>query len=202
MEITNKLIKTYGADVPIFLDEIKITMTGYSTPYIFRCIKEALTQNELIRFDESVYYIPTKTVFGKSSLNVYSVIEKKYIRDGKKAFGFYSGWTFLNAIGGTRQVPNIIEIVTNRETMKVRKTILGKQKLILRKPKCEITNDNEKVLQVLELANQFDFDEDSNKALLDYVKVNRITIKDLLMYAKYYPAKAIKNMRTILYELA
>jgi hypothetical protein len=116
--------------------------------------------------------------------------------------GFYSGWTLLNAIGGTRQVPNVLEVVTNRETMKVRETTLGRQRLILRKPKCEITNDNEKALQILELANQFEFDEDGTAAVVDYAKSNSVTAKDLLKYAEYYPARTIKNMREVLYELA
>jgi hypothetical protein len=40
MEIVKRLKKSYGADTPIFLDEIKAAMSEYSTPYIFRCIKE------------------------------------------------------------------------------------------------------------------------------------------------------------------
>lgn len=202
MEVVNRLKKTYGVDVPIFIDEIKAVMSEYSTPYIFRCIKDAVAKGEIIRYDESIYYVPTETLFGKSALNPYVVIEKKYMRDGEKISGFFSGWTLLNLIGGTRQVPNVLEIVTNRETMKVRETTLGKQKLILRKPKCEITGDNEKTLQILELANQFELDEDENEAVIDYAKTNSVTIKDLLKYAEFYPAKAIKNMREVLYELA
>ena len=202
MEISKVLKKTYGCDVPIFIDEIKTAMDRYSTPYIFRCIKEAISKKELIRYDGSIYYIPTETIFGKSALNPYAVIEKKYIKDKNIVTGFYSGWTFLNAIGGTRQVPNVIEIVTNRETMKVRETILGRQKLILRKPKYLITAKNEKILQILEIASQFKFDDDRSIAVTDYAKTNNVGIKDLLRYAKYYPARAIKNIREVLYELA
>ena len=208
MELVKILEKTYGSDVPIFIDDIKAVMgkyssTGqYSTPYVFRCIKEAVSKNELIRYDESIYYIPSETVFGKSALNLYSVIEKKYMRDGSRVSGFYSGWTFLNAIGGTRQVPNVLEIVTNRETMKVRETTLGKQRLILRKPRCRITNENGKILQILELASQFEFDNDRSAAVADFAKTNNVGIKDLLNYTEYYPARAIKNMKGVLYELA
>lgn len=202
MELVKILKETCCSDVPIFINEIKAAMGEYSTPYVFRCIKEAVSKNELIRYDESIYYIPSETVFGKSTLNPYAVIEKKYLKDGGKVSGFYSGWTFLNAIGGTRQVPNVLEIVTNRETMKVRETTLGRQKLILRKPKCRITTENEKILQILELASQFEFDEDRSAAVADYAKINNVGIKDLLKYTEYYPARAIKNIRGVLYELA
>ena len=202
MDISKVLKENYGCDVPVFINEIKAVMDGYSTPYVFRCIKEAISKKELIRYDGSIYYIPTETVFGKSALNPYAVIEKKYIKDKNNVTGFYSGWTFLNAIGGTRQVPNVIEVVTNKETMKVRETTLGRQKLILRKPKCMITAKNEKILQILEIASQFEFDDDRTSAIIDYAKTNNVGIKELLKYTEYYPARAIKNMRKVLYELA
>ena len=202
MEISRRLNEKYGADEPIFIDEIKSVMKEYSTPYIFRMLKEAIEKGLLMRYDDSIYYIPTTTILGKSVLNPYRVIEKKYVRDGKNVQGFYSGWTFLNGIGGTRQVPNVIEVVTNRETMRVRETMLGRQRLILRRPKTTITAENAKVLSILELATQFDFDEDSKLAVVDYSKKNRIAIKDFLRYAEFYPAKTIKNMREVLYELA
>jgi prophage maintenance system killer protein len=202
MKLTNRLKETYGSDVPIFIDEVKKAMSEYSTPYVFRCLKEAVTQGELIRYDESIYYIPTETIFGKSALNPYTVIEKKYLMDGNKVSGFYSGWTLLNVIGGTRQVPNVLEIVTNKESMKAREATLGKQRLILRKPKYGITTENEKILQIMELANQFEFDEEGITATTNYAKTNNVGIKDLLRYSEYYPAKAIKNLRDVLYELA
>ena len=59
MEILKVLKETYGYDAPIFIDEIKAAMDGYSTPYVFRCIKEAISKKELIRYDGSIYYIPT-----------------------------------------------------------------------------------------------------------------------------------------------
>lgn len=202
MEISKRLQSSFGADEPIFIDEIKTVMKEYSTPYIFRCIKEAIAAGNLVRYDDAIYYIPTTTILGKSVLNPYRVIEKKYMRDGGGVQGFYSGWTFLNGIGGTRQVPNVIEVVTNRETMRVREAMLGRQRLILRRPKTTITTENEKVLSVLEFATQFDIDEESKLAIVNYSKKNSIAIKDFLRYAEFYPAKTIKNMIEVLYELA
>jgi hypothetical protein len=99
MKIIDRLKENYGYDTPIFLDEIKTVMSEYSTPYVFRCIRDAVEKGELIRYDESIYYIPTDTTFGKSLLNPYSVITKKYMKDGKNTVGFFSGWTLLNLIG-------------------------------------------------------------------------------------------------------
>lgn len=202
MDIVDKLKREYGANTPILLDDIKSVMGEYSTPYVFRCIKEATVEGKLARFDDAVYYLPTETILGQSTLNPYAVIERKYIRDGSQINGFYSGWALFNAIGGTRQVPSVIEVVTNIETMKVHETIVGKQRLILRKPKCKITDSNEKILQILELANYIELNREGSLAVLDYARKRSITVKELLQYAKYYPAKTLKNIREVLYELA
>ncbi|MDR3293349.1 MAG: hypothetical protein LBT20_04505 [Clostridiales bacterium] len=202
MEVVQRLKAVYGVNTPIFLDEIKTAVKGYSVPYIFQSIREAVEKGELIRYDDSIYYIPTETIFGKSAINSYDVIEKKYIKDKGKTFGFYSGWIFLNAIGGTAQVPNILEVVTNKETMRVREARLGGKEIILRKPKCTVNSENQKPLQMLEVANKFEIDKYIKRALLNYAKANKITAKDLLKYVEFYPAKVAKNMSGVLYELA
>ncbi|MDR0832133.1 MAG: hypothetical protein LBM99_04490, partial [Bacillales bacterium] len=116
--------------------------------------------------------------------------------------GFYSGLGLLNAIGGTRQMPNVIEIVTNKESSRVRKVLIGTQKFILRKARCEINNKNKITLQILELATEFEPSDEVNIALINYAKTNGIDIKKLLKYSKYYPAKTLKNLSEVLYELA
>jgi hypothetical protein len=202
MELVSRLQNIYGENIPIFLDEIKTTMSEYSASYIFRCVREAIAKEQLARFDESVYYIPTDTILGKSTLNSYRVIEKKYIKQNGKTIGFYSGIGLLNGIGGTRQMPNIYEIVTNRETTRKREVSFGGGRLILRKPRCEVVNDNVKILQVLELCNKYLWDEEAIEAVLNYAKSNKVTERDILQYAKYYPARAVKNAIEVLYGIA
>jgi hypothetical protein len=99
-------------------------------------------------------------------------------------------------------VPYVLEIVSNKERLKKHKTTLGRQKLIIRKPKCKITTENVKILMIWELANRFEFEDESKDAVTDYLRRNKIGIKDLLKYAEHYPAKTLKNMREVLYELA
>lgn len=110
-------------------------------------------ERKIIRYEKGVYYIPTKTVFGDSILNPRKVIEKKYIKDGDKIIGYYSGITFQNQLKLTTQMPNVIEVYTNNETAKIRDVFVGKQKVILRKARTTINNDNVAVLSFLELMN-------------------------------------------------
>jgi len=202
MEIVARLKSAYGADQPILLEEVKAVMSDYSTPHVFRFIKSAIESEELIRYDESVYYIPTTSFLGRSSLNPRKVMEKKYINREGKTIGFYSGIGLLNAIGGTRQMPFAQEIVTNAERSRVREVPLGKSRVILRRPRCEITCDNKVILQVLELCNKYIWDEEAKEAIAAFAKGNGITMRDLMAYAKYYPAKAIKNASEVLYDIA
>ena len=105
-------------------------------------------------------------------------------------------------MGATTQVPNVVEIATNKESLRSREVQVGKQRFILRKPKYPINSDNEKIVKVMETASRFELNEGASKAIVDYAKANRLSIKDFLRYADYYPAQTLKNMKGVLYELA
>ncbi|MDR3264230.1 MAG: hypothetical protein LBT30_07985 [Clostridiales bacterium] len=203
MEFVETLKNIYGFNEPILIDEIKKVLNDYSEPRIFQLLKAAVEQGELAKCDSGIYYFSTETILGKSVLSLYDVIEKKYLKENGRTIGFYTGWGLLNAIGGTRQMTNTLEIVTNKTKTRVREINFGKSKFILRKSRCEIDDGNEKILKILELGNRFTcFDKDVSAAILNYAKRYKITTKDILKYAGFYPTKAIKNISGVLYELA
>jgi hypothetical protein len=203
MEFTKILRNTYGVNEPIFLDDIKRALENYSEQRIFQLLRGALESGSLAKFDKGIYYIPTQTILGKSKLNVRKVLEKKYLVDTNgRLIGFYSGWGLLNSIGGTTQMANTLEVVSNKETTRVREIKLGNRTFIIRKPRIKVNEQNVRPLQILELCNQFTIDEDVSRAIQNYAKINKLQPKDILQYAKFYPAKAIKNVGGILYGLA
>ena len=55
-------------------------------------------------------------------------------------------------------MPNVIEIYTNNEKSRVREITINNLKVILRKSRVNITNDNIYVLSFLELMNSFSID--------------------------------------------
>ena len=75
----------------------------------------------------------------------------KYISRNNRVDGYYSGYTFANQLGLTIQVPYTIEIVSNHASAKCREVNVKNQKILLRKPRTEITNENYTVLQLLDL---------------------------------------------------
>ena len=144
-----------------------------------------------------MYYIPTKTVFGNSILNPRKVIEKKYIKDGNKIIGYYSGITFQNQLKLTTQMPNVIEVCTNNETAKIRDVFVGKQKVILRKARTTINNDNVAVLSFLELMNDItprSLDDSKKAYIINYISSSGISKNDILSYVKVFPDRAMRNL--------
>ena len=142
------------------------------------------------------YYIPTTTQFGKSLLNPRKVIEKKYISNKGEVYGFYTGLALLNSFGITTQMPNIIEVFTNNEATKSRRVTINNQTVIVKRARTTINNSNYKEMMLLELFNLADIrsiDARATQKIVDYMKQNNISIQGIMKYAKFVPARAIKN---------
>lgn len=196
MELINALQNQYGVNEPIFFDEIARVGKRYTRARIYQLINAALDSGALARFGYDCYYIPTQTPFGQSLLNPRRVIEKKYIQDNGEIFGYYTGMTLLNVFGITTQMPNVIEIYTNNEATKSRRVNINNQTVIVKKARTKIDKTNYRQIMILELFNIMDKDAINSQAsqkIIDYMKSNGITIKDVMQYADKVPARAIKN---------
>ena len=195
MNFFDSLIEKYGRNEPIFLTDI--SYENYSKPWIMKKIKALCESGELIRYEKGIYYIPTNTVFGKSILNPYKVIEKKYIKDDKNTFGYYSGLTLQNRLKMSTQNPNINEIYTNNDTTNIRNVVVGGQKVMLRKARTAINNSNSAVLSFLELMNDItprSLDEDKKGRIIDYIRQNDIRKNDIITYASVFPDRVMRNL--------
>lgn len=195
MALFEALLKQYGTNEPIL--SVDITFEDYSRPWIMKQLQTLCEEGKIIRYEKGVYYIPTDTVFGKSILNPRKVIEKKYIKDGTRIMGYYSGITFQNQLKLTTQMPNVIEIFTNNETSKIRNITVGNQKVILRKSRTDINRDNVAVLSFLELMNEIiphSLDENKKSYIIDYMNANSITKDDILSYSTVFPDRVMRNL--------
>lgn len=74
------------------------------------------------------------------------VARYKYISRRGVVYGFYSGNIFANQLGISTQVPNKVEIVSNKA--KVCEVLSGNRVFIVRKPIVLVTRDNVYVLQL------------------------------------------------------
>ena len=198
------LLNNYGYNTPIMMNEI--SYNNYSKSWINKELSYLCDSGKLNRYEKGIYYIPKMTILGPTKLNPQKVIYKKYINDGNEQNGYYSGISFLNQIGISTQVPNVIEIYTNNEMSKVREVSVGEVKVILRRARTKIDKCNVKVLSFLELMNTVSlsfFDDEKRNLIIEYIKDNGITKKDITTYARFFPDKAIRTLveSEIIYEV-
>ena len=192
------LLETYGKNSPIFVSDIRYRNS--STNYVRQQIKKLADEGKIRRYDSGIYYIPSESLFPSGSvLSREKVIEEKYLKDGNGRCGYYSGLLFANQLGITSQVPAGYEIVTNKTGSEYRETVLGSLKVVLKKPRVEINDDNYRILQLLDLLKNLDYygetdDKEIKEKILRYMTASEIGFSDLDGYLSLYPDKIYRNM--------
>lgn len=192
------LMENYGENTPIFVSELDIEGLNENTLRVQ--IKKMTDAGMLKRFDTGIYFIPKKTIFkSDSTITAMQVIEKKYLKNKDKVCGYLSGYMLVNMAGLTTQVPVVYEVVSNNATTDYRKIMISKTRVIVRRPKVSITNENVRILQFLDLIKDVDVyseEEGDNlkKRMLGIMKKLNITFSALEPYLSYYPEKIYKNM--------
>ena len=195
MEFFDYLVRVYGYNEVILSNEIHYD--GYSVSWIKKKLKKLCDEEKIIRFEKGVYYIPTDTPLGKSRLDPKKVIIKKYINDGNKIIGYFSGITFMNMLGLSAQMPNMMEIYTNNEPSRVREVPVGSQRVLLRRSRTAINSSNAATLSFLELMNFTDagfYDAEKKKIIAAFIDKNGITRKSVSIYSPYFPDKAMRTL--------
>jgi len=143
------LLENYGYNEPIFLNELKIEELSENA--VRQSVKRLVANGFLERYDKGIYYIPKQGgLLGKSYLDPFLVIMRKYVRNEYETYGYVTGMTFANQIGLTTQMPAIIEIVTNREATNGRTITVGSQKVRIKKAAVTISDNNAELLQLLD----------------------------------------------------
>lgn len=190
MYSVEQLKTQYGTDYPIFPSDLGNT----STARVF--LSRNAAAGKIVRFASGIYYFPRQTRFGNSKLPIAQVYERKYIDDNGEIFGYYSGLSFQQKIGYTSQVPNTPEITTNKEASLKRTISLdGKRKVLLKRPRVQITVDNCRLLPLLDLITAEDADMLINNTLLsNYIQKEKLRRSDLQDVIAAYPAKTSQKM--------
>ena len=196
-----KLIKTFGYNEPIFANEILELFDNYTKSYIYRLINQEMKEENLFKYSQGVYYIPNKSDFGLSTITARDVVYKKYIYQDGKYSGFYSGLSLANEFKLTNQLPNKIEIITNKETTRLRKININGFQFILRKSRLKINNKNVYTYKLLELITENDmqsFNEESVCYINKYIECNGITKGKIDCIIDAFPSKAVKKARILI----
>ena len=199
------LREEFGYNEPIYLDDIKFQ--NYSRSWIFKELKKLVDNGVLRRFNTGIYYFPKKMPWGDSVLDANKIIRRQFLTDGKNIYGYVAGTSLLNKTGISTQIPNLLELVSNKETTRVRDIYVGNRRVRARRSRTTVTKDNVNVLQFFDLMSSISpscLDETERYMLSKYIKASGVTRSDVTQYANFFPAKVMKNMMECgaVYELA
>ena len=191
------ICENYSPGEPIVASDIDI---GLSEVNKRRQLKLLTDSGKLSRFENGIYYIPKKSLLGGSvAIPPEIVVEKKYIARNDKIMGYYSGYVFANKIGISTQMPFVQEIVTNEMGNPIKRLDYNGRTFIVRKSRCEITEDNVYTLQFLELLKDIETyseltKEETKYKLSDYIFSKSITKEKVDNYLSLFPGKIYKSI--------
>lgn len=189
------LQKNYKVNEPIFVSDIDLPVTDTNLRQMFKVLCD---NGQIYRYDIGIYYMKGKSrLSGGVSLSAGEVARYKYISRNNRIDGYYSGYTFANQLGLITQVPYTIEIVSNQASAKCREVRVKNQKIMLRKPRTEITNENHSVLQLLDLLKDLEryVDDDMSVAaerIAAYIKKMEIRRTEIDKYIVLFPDRVYK----------
>ena len=202
-------IDQYPEDEPIFIEDIKDYV-------IEKCENEdkekvlknvnvilnRLKKEKIIKAEyKGVYYKPIVTIFGEMGLDINRLRELKYLEDrAGNVKGYITGAKLFNMIGLTTLVPNVTDIVTNE--CKYNKQYDEKLRTYIIKPKIEITNENFKYLQFIDIIENKDKInievENSDEILYEIIEKNNLDFEKIIKYARETNNKKILEKLYIL----
>lgn len=191
------LIENYRENEPIFVSDIALPVTDTNLRQMF---KNLCDEDRIKRFDKGIYYLPSKSrLKGGCPLTSDMVAQYKYVTRGGKVEGYYSGFTFANQMGVTAQVPYMQEIVSNAASAKVREVTVKGQRILLRKPKTTVTDQNYRILQFLDLLNNIElYADETNEGLAErltaYVRKEAMRQAEIDQYLPFYPDRVYRKL--------
>lgn len=203
MNIISYLETVYGYDTPIFLKDVRIG--GKSKAAIKESFYRATKEGLLSRKGPGVYTLERKESGFFKVVTFEDIIERKFIYSNypddpklRELFvaGYYTGMTFLNQIHISEQVPAILEITTNNTSSNKRLYVAGKRCAILRKGRAEITFQNYKMLQFLDMFHWLSSYEikEKRELLIDYIKENGLSKQQFSEYISLYGFNTLKKI--------
>jgi len=201
-------MENYGYNEPIFLNEL--TIEGMTENAVRQSVKRLVANGFLERYDNGIYYITEQRgLLGKSYLDPFLVIMRKYVKNKSETYGYITGISFANQLGLTTQMPAVIEVVTNREATNGRMITVGNMRVRIRKPKVTVSDNNAELLQFLDSIGQAEKYtelpmEETIDIMTSYVKEKGFTKEQLAEVSSILTGTIAKELIEwgIIYEFA
>lgn len=150
------------------------------------------THPDFLRYRRGIYYKTVQTPFGRTGIGIAALVERIYVKDNGERFGYETGPSLMHKLGLTTMMPGATYIATER----MRYKILGQNDgYILVKPVTEVTQDNYRYLQLLDILDnryEVEFDvADENAILRAFIDDHKLDFERLVYYATKYRNKRV-----------
>ena len=206
--LNSYLMENFGYNEPIFINDLSVE--GLSENAVRQSVKRLVANGFLERYDNGIYYIPKRGgLLGKSYLDPFLVIMRKYVQSKSETYGYVTGISFANQLGLTTQMPAVIEVVTNREATNGRMVKIGNLTVRIKKSTLTVSDSNAELLQLLDSIGQAEkYTELPMKETIDtmisYVKQKRFTKEQLSEVSSVLTGATAKKLIEwgIIYEFA
>ena len=197
-DLRERLVDAYGEGEPVLTEDVLRLFPEISRQAVYKKIDAAMALGELERYGRGVYYVPRETRLGKARPSAESVLRRRWLVDADgNAVGYVTGAALANEAGVTEQVPAAIEVATNSESTRVREVASfgGWRKVVLRRPRTEVTNGNVDALRFLDLITAEPVSALGDAALEALRKLAaRAGRASIYENAGFYPAKTSKRL--------
>lgn len=196
-------IEQIPEDEPIFIEDIKEYIlqkceNDEKKESILKNVNVILNRlkNEGIIKAEyrGVYYKPLISIFGEVPLDINKLRKLKYLEDKDGNIkGYIRGAKLFNMLGLTTLVPNVTDITTNE--CKYHKQYDERLLTYITKPKIEITNENYKYLQFIDILDNKDNihieAENANEILYNIIEQCKLDFEKIMKYVRETNSKNV-----------
>lgn len=195
-EIYNYIISNYKQNEPILIKDIYTSFTVVNETTIRSILKRLAEKDLIIKIKNGVCGLPNKeSIMGKSSVYTSDILRKKYLVNENGFIGYKSGLSFANFLGLTTQTSSVESVITNAVSNKKRVIKINNNRFIINAPRYEVTNENYKLLQILDLLNEFDSYSEidlktASKIILKYITNINLTEEEIEKIVSSYPLEA------------
>ncbi|MGD9639590.1 MAG: hypothetical protein AB7U85_11155 [Alphaproteobacteria bacterium] len=189
--------KTYEFNELFLLNELYDVFPNIKQGTIRESIRRLYKQEKIIKSKNGVYGLPNPNRILKTAvMNSEDAVNKKYIKsEGGNIIGYRSGFYIANALRLTTQTSSDLVIYSNEVSKKKRTIRIKNMRVIINQARAKVTNDNYKLLQILDLLVDFKkFSEytlgESKKMISDYLNGLNLSKEEIEHIVDAYPKDA------------
>lgn len=189
--------KTYEFNEPFLLKELYDVFPNIKQGTIRESMRRLYGQEKIIKSKNGVYGLPNPNRILKTAvMNSEDAVNKKYIKseDGN-IIGYRSDFYIANALRLTTQTSSDLVVYSNEVSKKKRTIRIKNMRVIINQARAKVTNDNYKLLQILDLFVDFKkFSEytlgESKKMISNYLNGLNLSKEEIEHIVDVYPKDA------------